>query len=364
MLAASAGRTLSWDEALAPFAKLEDFQLDNQTTPLVASTRWTSGSRTAVLQQLATGSCSQMKLAEGRVIPLDPQDPAQQPQRALLDDLETLTSYISYPSRLGEVKAVACGGKWVDVRAAWRGTQGSENAPAYRMISNHIGYLRPGNEVLPEGAGKEKAIIIDLRGNDGSFNPREAFAPWAEVLSLTTSMRFSALSRHSCISPALHWGAAQQANTTTPVSDTVRAWLQGQVDTLMRGSPDGCPMKSDARKIDWDYRKHEFPGKSRVLVVVDEGCSGACEMAAYALAQSPGTVIAGVNTFGASQFIQPGYFVLPHSRLPFRMALQQSDLYGDHRGFDGHGFNVDVLLPTQQSQSQEAIFNLAERLLR
>ena len=55
---------------------------------------------------------------------------------------------------------------------------------------------------------------------------------------------------------------------------------------------------------------------------------------------------------------------MPYSRLAFRLASSESDFYGDGRSFDGYGLNVDVLLPTEQSQSVEAIVNLAERLLR
>ncbi len=367
LLAASTGRTLSWEDALAPFAQLEDFQLDNQTAPLLPSIEWASGSRTSMLQQLAGGNCSQMKFAGGRVLPINPEDPAQQPQRALLDDLETLVSYISYPSRLGEMNAVACGGKWIDVKAVWRPADANktESTAGYRMVSKDIAYLRPGIQVLPEIAGKEKLLIVDLRRNSGLYNPKEAFAPWADLLNLNIATAFTARVRQSCISPALHWGLTQQTTPTLPVSDNVRGWTQSQVDHLMQGSTsDGCRVKDDERKADWDFRTHEFTGKARLLVIVDDTCGSYCEFIAYVLAHSRTTVIAGTNTFGGSQFVQPGYFVLPHSRLPFRMALQQSDFYGDQRSFDGHGFNVDVLLLSQQSQSQEAILTLAERLLR
>jgi len=82
------------------------------------------------------------------------------------------------------------------------------------------------------------------------------------------------------------------------------------------------------------------------------------------LAHSTDGVIAGVNTFGGSQFFRIGRFILPYSRLAFLLASSESDFYGDRRSFDGYGLNVDVLLPTEQSQSTEAIVNLAERLLR
>jgi hypothetical protein len=120
----------------------------------------------------------------------------------------------------------------------------------------------------------------------------------------------------------------------------------------------------EERKVDWNYRKHQFSGKAKMLVVVDKSCRQECEFVAYMLAHSTDGVIAGVNTFGSSQFFRTGRFILPYSRLPFRLASSESDFYGDQRSFDGYGFNVDVLLPTERSQSIEAIVNLAERLLR
>ena len=79
-------------------------------------------------------------------------------------------------------------------------------------------------------------------------------------------------------------------------------------------------------------------------------------------AAAPGSVIAGVNTYGVAQYIQPGYFLLPHSRLPFRIALGTSDIYGDGRSVDGYGLDVDVLLPEELDQTTERITRLAELL--
>lgn len=83
-----------------------------------------------------------------------------------------------------------------------------------------------------------------------------------------------------------------------------------------------------------------------------------------AIAAIPGSVIAGVNSYGVAQFIQPGYFVLPNTRLPFRVALGTADDYGDNQSFDGYGFDVDILLPTQEEMSAENILRLARRLIQ
>jgi hypothetical protein len=365
MLAENAGRTLAWSDALAPFMKLADFQLDNQSGPMFPVVRWESGSQTAVLQQSPAGICSQMRLANGRVIALDDKNPAQQPHRALLGDLETLTAYISYPDRLGEVNGIACGGKWIDVKGAWNAPQAkvSENVPSYRMISKDIGYLRPGRQELPETAGNEKLLIVDLRGNNGLYNPVDAFLRW-DLVKPHQWMPYNERTRQSCVTSSLRWGSLQQMTPRGQLNASDRKWMQGQLDELMKSSADGCPVKVEERKVDWNYRKHQFSGKAKMLVVVDKSCRQECEFVAYMLSHSTDGVIAGVNTFGSSQFFRLGRFILPYSRLPFRLASSESDFYGDQRSFDGYGFNVDVLLPTEQSQSTEAIVNLAERLLR
>jgi hypothetical protein len=103
----------------------------------------------------------------------------------------------------------------------------------------------------------------------------------------------------------------------------------------------------------------EVDGHLRVLALVDNGCGSDCEYMTLLLSSLPETVIVGSNTFGVAQFIQPGYSVLPHTRLPFRVALGMSDGYGDNRSFDGYGYDVDFLLTTQEDQSRQNILALA-----
>jgi C-terminal processing protease CtpA/Prc len=105
-----------------------------------------------------------------------------------------------------------------------------------------------------------------------------------------------------------------------------------------------------------------LPQHPRFLVLVDEACASDCEFLTYAFAATSRAVIAGVNTFGVMQFIQPGYFLLPHSDIRFRIALGRSDPYGDGRSVDGYGLDVDLLLPAAEDQSPAAILELAQRL--
>ena len=140
------------------------------------------------------------------------------------------------------------------------------------------------------------------------------------------------------------------------------------MDGLFAPSPPGCPVSVDEKPAEWDYRRHtvtaEAPaGKPRLLVLVDNECGSDCEFLTAILAAEKGSVVAGENTFGVGQFIQPGYFILPNTRIKFRIALGMSDVYGDGRSLDGYGLDVDVVLPTEEAQGAPAILRLAGRLL-
>ena len=124
-------------------------------------------------------------------------------------------------------------------------------------------------------------------------------------------------------------------------------------------------MSIEEQRSQWDYRRHRFPspppaGKPRLMLLVDSGCASDCEYMTYVLAAEPGTVVVGESTCGVGQFIQPGYFILPHSRLKFRIALGMSDIYGDGRSFDGYGLGADIVLAGEEAHRGAAILKLAE----
>jgi len=72
----------------------------------------------------------------------------------------------------------------------------------------------------------------------------------------------------------------------------------------------------------------------------------------------------GTNTFGVCQFIQPGYSVLPHTGLRYRIALGRSNYYGDNRSVDGYGLDVDVVLPEVDTLKPEQMREFAEVVAR
>jgi len=394
-LAGKGTARLALSDALAAFGKLEDLQLDNHSGP-VGISLFQSGSRTAVLDSAPAGVCRQMRTVNGVLLPLDAKDPAQAPKKALImidpNNPEREGYYVKYPARRGIVAAVECGGKWIPARTTWAHSKQqliaalagkSANVPSYRMLTTNIGYLRlpsfykDNGELLrklvadlPNSAGREKLLVIDMRANDGGDAPFEELSRWIDLPTLAPVA--SGLGRRlprSCVYNALRWGYSQVSmqNVKPPLSDSLRTELQHQLDALFESPAEGCPVTVENTPVAWDYRRHavtaEAPaGKPRLLVLVDNECGSDCEFLTAVLAAQKGTVIAGENTFGVGQFIQPGYFILPNSRIKFRIALGMSDIYGDARSVDGYGLDVDVVLPTEEAQGGPAILRLAGRL--
>lgn len=394
-LAAKGDAKIGLREALAPFERLETFQLDNHSGPLSKAVSFQSGSTTAALESAPSGPCVALKNGAGEELPLNSKDPAQNARPAKIvrggDARETDGYYLSYPMRRGVVSHVKCGNAWIPL-LTW--TNSSRNAaiealaqhsagePSYREISENIGYLRlptfskPNNELLrkllpslPPSAGREKLLIIDMRGNGGGDAPIGELAQWIDLDSVRPAMLFSRVLLKSCVYDALRWGYTQFTSQSLkpPLSLELRTSLQQQMDALLQPDPVGCPAMGDGVRSRWDYRRHNSAGppaagKPRLMVLVDRGCGSDCEGMTYMLAAEPGSVVVGENTYGVGQFIQPGYFVLPHARVPFRIALGMSDIYGDARSFDGYGLGPDIVLASEDAYQPEAILRLARTL--
>jgi len=390
LAAESKGKELPVREAMAPFGELEEFQLDNHSGPLNQSANFGSGSRSAKLGAAPAGECSEMKNTDGKSFVIDARDPAQRPKRALLADLATPAWYVSYPAKRGEAHSILCGGKWLDVTPAWQPedaarisnilklAQTEGDVPSFRVVSPEISYLRlptftkANGELLrklaptlEKSAGKERLLIVDLRGNGGGDAPLNTLAYWIQPRAIEQRLHLAQKLRQSCLYTALRWGYQEVSimRLQPPISDALRNQLQNQVQGLSDPAPADCPATLREEKSEWNYAQHKMPAKARFLVLVDNGCGSDCEFATYLLAGEPGAVIAGVNTYGVAQFIQPGFFMLPHTRIPFHISLGQSDIYGDGRSVDGYGLDVDLLLPGQAEQSPDAILKLAEKLL-
>jgi C-terminal processing protease CtpA/Prc len=257
--------------------------------------------------------------------------------------------------------------------------EASPDVPSYRVVSDAIGYLRlptfskENGELVrklatqyPPSAGKEKLLIVDARMNDGGDLPLRALRPWLDPKALSMAVRGNRFLTQSCLYSALRWGYTEftMLDMKPPISEALRKSIQKQADDLLTPDPAGCPTSTEGSRAEWHMDLHKMPEAPRFLILMDEYCGSDCEALIYIFSSMPGVVLAGVNTYGVAQFVQPGYFVLPHTGLAFRIALGRSDLYGDDRSFDGYGFDVDVLLPRAEDRGAGNILELARRLLK
>jgi Peptidase family S41 len=390
-LGARARDAIPLADAFAAWRKFMEVQLDNHSGPVLTDDAIIghAGSWSAVLATAPAGPCTEFRNAKGSVYPIAASDPAQLPKKRH-DIAGKPVSYLVTTTAKGPMAAVHCSDAWIPAEAAWAPADGERKAnisalaqtekdfPSFRSISPQIGYIRfptfskanverimKLEETLKGRKHDEELLIVDLRGNGGGDNRIEALNNWVTIPPVEFKMRVGA----SCLYPPLRWGYTQVSSSglKPPISESLRRDLQGGLDALSQDDAAGCPAKFVEQAWTWSYVQHRYPskpaGKTRLLALVDDGCGSDCEYAAMLIAAVPGSVIAGVNTFGVGQFIQPGYFVLPNTRLVFRVALGTSDMYGDGRSFDGYGLDVDLVLAKQEDQSPESIVALAKRLL-
>ena len=241
----------------------------------------------------------------------------------------------------------------------------------YVRIAPHLGYLRiptlsfANSELLlrwrewvPPEAGPAETLIVDLRGNEGGVY--DGAIPVLEMLTGVREFIVPAPVRrkNSSLTALLTWGfvQARRRDFKPPLSEVLRSRLQHALDNLL--TPHVDEISFEERRTSWSYNEHRFrrrpaAGRASVLVLADNECGSDGEALVCMLAAVAGSTVAGSNTFGIAQFTNPGYFVLPHTRLPYRLATGMSDIYGDQRSFDGYGIAPDILLPTRESQKRE-----------
>jgi hypothetical protein len=386
-LKARGNARLSLTQAFAPWARLEAFQLDNHSgVPSVTS--FVSGSLSAVLETAPRHACTSLTMSDGHSIALNPRDAGQLPHQIQAWNGSALSpvSYVSYPRRNGAAASVQCGDR-IPLRMALDDeVPGHENPlqisgkPSYEELADGIAYVRLPTftdqnddsitDLFSKAAniGKERVVLLDLRGNQGGNAPISILNTWFAESAIEDARDQSQISTQSCFRTALVFNLQQQlaSSLKPPASTGVTRYLQDLADML--SSPSDCNVVPQEHRSGSTLRDHAFslkpqdPDEPRIIAIVDNGCGSDCEYMAYVLAKLPNTVIAGTSTYGVMGFTQPGYFVLPNTRVPFRLALSRSDAYGDGRSVDGYGITVDVLLATAQSQSRSSLLALARAL--
>lgn len=364
--------------AFAPWAQLESVQIDNHSGA-AGTTEFNTGSDSAQLGGTPSGACTLLR-TDRRSYPLNAADKGQQPHAVQVWNGSSFSQgwYVGYPSRDGAPKSIFCGHD-IALHAIDRA-----NAPAkaaFETLADGIGYLRmpsfstAGVDAIRAAVakdpnlGKERVMIFDLRGNAGGGPAADVLSNWYAQSALDQASQISQSTTQSCFQQALFFGLEQQValELKPPASAGETQFLQNVVDLLAK--PVSCDVNANVTTAATTLADRKFTrafdaqGETRGIALVDGGCSSDCEYMAAVLAALPGTVVAGASTYGDMGFTEPGYFMLPHSRVAFRLALSKNDAYGDGRSVDGYGIAVDVVLPNAQSQSRESLVALARALL-
>lgn len=391
---ATAGRKeLPFNEAFAPIDALLAFQRDNHTQ--IPLTRLTGdGSQTAVLASAPGAPCVEIRASNG-LFPMAANDAGQQARSAKLWNAGANTfavaNYIAMPASHGTPQAVRCGGTWIPLLPVGNRT-GSLSLQLNKLWEEAVSHDQPRIERLGEGIAyarlptfawqnyeqvsrqnwakrrpEDRVLIIDMRDNGGGSAEYglEMLKDWIDEQRMVQFDSLGSQITSSCLYAPLKWDYSFQSAPT--ISSGHKKYLQSLLDRMSQPYPPGCPRTVDTKPTQWTYLQHRFepkPGNLRLIALVNSRCGSDCELLTAMLASLPETIVVGANTFGVCQFIQPGYSVLPHTGLRYRISLGMSNYYGDNRSVDGYGLNVDVVLPEVDTLKPDHMREFAEVVAR
>jgi hypothetical protein len=375
-LAGKGDAQISFDEAFFAVDKLLTFQRDNHTQ--IPLDRFLmsggDGSQTAVLASSPGAACSEIRASNG-LFQINPTDPGQRVRSAKLWTSKSgqidAAQYVAMPVSHGSAQAVRCGVAWISLQPI--GSEGSlarlfasfsaDNKTRIERLGDGIVYARlptfhwSNYENLSRAGwathqSGDRVLIVDLRNNDGGSNVygHEALSGWIDESRIVSWQKFGKEVNASCLYPPLRWN--EELVLGRGLVSTEKASLQIALDEIAQSYPEGCHRAVKAMPAQWGYTQHKFAPQAndlRIIALVNSRCGSDCELFTAQLASLRETIVAGGNTYGVGQFIQPGYSVLPATGLKYRIALGRSDMYGDNRSFDGYGLDVDILVPEVDS---------------
>jgi hypothetical protein len=381
-LSAKGTAEISFDEAFAPINALIAFQRDNHTQVPLSRKSTLDGSQTAVLSSVPTGRCTEVRAGNGS-FSIAPDDAGQQVRSAKLwrsGDVPFVdTDYISMPTSYGTPQTLHCGVAWIPLqpigdrtrtglistlRELWSETLSHDRAQVERL-GDDIVYAR-----LPTFESRnyesvsridwaqprpgDRVLIVDMRDNGGGSAGYglDVLKSWVDERRMVPFDKIGSQITSSCLYAPLRWSLF-----------TSKQYRQGLLDRMAQPYPPGCPRTVETTSSQWIYLQHHFapkPSQMRIIALVNSRCGSDCESLTAMLASLPETIVVGTNTFGVCQLIQPGYSVLPHTGLSYRIALGRSDYYGDSRSVDGYGLDVDVVLPQVDRLKPHQLRELAE----
>jgi len=307
-------------------------------------------------------------------LPLSPLEPSHNVKVAHDTNLNQI-EYISVPEMKGRITSLICGQQRMNLKrldgASTKQIEGlhyaPSNVPSVREVEVDVDTIliripsltKENYQKLDElhelWSRRERThtkVIVDLRrngGGDGESALGLLFL-WLENDQARMHFDFPKSIVDSCVSSGLMYGYSQFTSLylNAPIPPSLRSTLQNSYDSLFSINP--CPLRSDRdERYPYNFSMRpksnpHSPTNKRIIVLVDRNTGSDGEWLAYVLRSIPDSLLVGKNTFGVAQFIRPGYFVLPQTRIAFRLAKGVSDLYGDSRFFDGYGLDADILL--------------------
>src|SRR5262249_54109102 len=123
----------------------------------------------------------------------------------------------------------------------------------------HVAQDRPS---WPQPTGREKALVVDLRGNGGNAANLgfDVLRDWVPRSMLPSAEPIAMEVTTSCLTAPLTWGRDRPLVAAGPPSPrSSLGWLQRELDALAAPSPDGCPRGTrvlPAREP--TYRRHHL----------------------------------------------------------------------------------------------------------
>jgi C-terminal processing protease CtpA/Prc len=386
LLASRGSAEVSFNEAFAPVDALIAFQRDNHTQIPLSRNSTSDGSQTALLTTTPDEPCDEIRAGD-RIFPIHSEDPAQQVRST--EVWRTGTSalanahYLAMPTSMGTSQAVHCGTDWIRLEpVSQRLSTFSKlrmvltrkaDSPRITRVGEGIVYARlptfsPQNyqnisrQGWPARLPGDRVLVVDLRNNEGGAwgYGLSTLNGWIDEQRMVPWDQFGRTLITSCLYAPLRWN--QSIENVGSILPSQKAFLQGLLDRMAQPYPPDCPRTTEEEPAHWTYLQHRFnpkPGDMRIIVLVNSGCGSDCELITAQLSSLRETLVVGTNTYGVGQFIQPGYSVLPHTKLKYRLALGRSNFYGDDRSFDGYGLNVDVVLPEVDELKTDQIRELA-----
>jgi hypothetical protein len=386
-LAAKGAANLSLDEAFAPVDSLLAFQRDNHTQiPLARHTG--DGSQTALLATTPTAPCTELR-ANAHTFSIAANDPGQQVRNARQwttgSSTFADTHYISMPASFGIPQAIRCGDAWIPLQPIggrkggilsllnmlWEETMSRGDQAHIDELGDGIvyarlptfvdsNYQRKPSQGWPQRHPTDRVLIVDLRNNQGNNADYglNVLKGWIDESRMVPFEHIGSQIDSSCLYAPLKWNY--------PIRDSNEP-SQQMLDRIAQNYLPGCPRTVDINPSQWTYLQHRFtpkPGDLRIIALVNSHCGSDCELMTAMLASLPETIVMGANTYGVVQNIQPGYSVLPHTGLAYRIALGRSDYYGDNRSVDGYGLDVDVVLPEVDTLNTTQLRQLAEAVAK